>query len=325
MNPCSADQGGSEEYAGSEALDPALADRFSVFVNADDWGGLSEDDRKQIANSGGEGKISDDGGKLRSALKSWREIFLNQIDECPDSIVTYAVVAVSSLNAAGIRVSPRRSRLLSRSLLAATIIEGSEKSTVFRRILKASLPHPCWGVVPPAEAIAAAHRAAWDSSRNTENAWLHRFLSESFLSDKLQILIDNCKSPDAGCQALAQLFTIEPKLRAAAFAFAVYPAAASDRLPIGAEGVNDLGKIAAPILSVEGEISWQERLQEGGTNHPDMAGISRVLTKLKGGRAERAKQFFSWALVAKCSVPDPGLIEGEIDACVRILQGHLSK
>jgi hypothetical protein len=153
---------------------------------------------------------------------------------------------------------------------------------------------------------------------------VHRFISEVSLSNKLQILIESCESLDVGSQALAQLFTIEPKLRAAAFAFAVYPAAASDRLPIGAEGVNDLGKIAAPILSVEGEVSWQERLSESGTKHPDMAGISKILAPLKGGRAERAKQFFSWALVAKCAVPEPALIESEIDACVSILQEHLS-
>ncbi len=325
MNPCSGDQGGFEEYTGSEALDPALADRFAVFVNADDWDELSEDDRNQIANPGGEGKVSDDGGRLRSALKAWRETFIHQVDECPASIVTYAIVAVSSLNAAGIRISPRRSRLLSRSLLAATIIEGAEKSAVFKRILKASLPHPCWGVTPPAETVAAAHRAAWDSSRNTENAWVHRFISEPSLSSKLQILIDNCKNQDAGSQALAQLFTLETKLRAAAFAFIVYPAAASGHLPIGAEGVNDLGKVAASILSVEGEVSWQERMSESGTKHPDMANISKALAPLKGGRAERAKQFFSWALVEKCSTPEPAQIEGEINACVGVLKEHLSR
>ena len=32
MNPCSSEQSGTEDYAGSEALDPALADRFALFV-----------------------------------------------------------------------------------------------------------------------------------------------------------------------------------------------------------------------------------------------------------------------------------------------------
>ncbi len=42
MNPCSSDQGGAEDYSGSEALDPALADRFALFVTAADWSELTQ-------------------------------------------------------------------------------------------------------------------------------------------------------------------------------------------------------------------------------------------------------------------------------------------
>ena len=40
MNPCSADQSSVQDYAGSEPLDPALADRFALFVDAADWADL---------------------------------------------------------------------------------------------------------------------------------------------------------------------------------------------------------------------------------------------------------------------------------------------
>jgi hypothetical protein len=72
--------------------------------------------------------------------------------------------------------------------------------------------------------------------------------------------------------------------RAAAFAFVTYPAAAQGDLPIGAEGVNDLGKVASPILSVDGEINWQERRSEENTKHPEVSRIAEVLGKLRGGR-----------------------------------------
>ena len=71
--------------------------------------------------------------------------------------------------------------------------------------------------------------------------------------------------------AIEQLLANEPKERAAAFALAAYPAAVAGHLPIGAEAVNDLGRLAQPMLTVNGEISWQERLSEQGTTHPELA------------------------------------------------------
>src|SRR5262245_38563468 len=64
MNPCSADQNGAEDYAGSEALDPALADRFALFVRACDWDELTPEERMKIAAPAGEDRIADDGGHL---------------------------------------------------------------------------------------------------------------------------------------------------------------------------------------------------------------------------------------------------------------------
>jgi hypothetical protein len=54
--------------------------------------------------------------------------------------------------------------------------------------------------------------------------------------------------------ALADRFAL---VVAAAFAFAVYPAALAGKLPIGAEGVNDLAKLAEP-LDVQVETSGGE-------------------------------------------------------------------
>ena len=108
MNPVSNDQAGLEEYAGSEPLDPALADRFSLLVWAVDWDDLSEEERLKVANPGGEGKKSDDGGKLRKQLGLWREEFLRQLTNCPEFILTYTTTVINALNGAGVRISPRR-------------------------------------------------------------------------------------------------------------------------------------------------------------------------------------------------------------------------
>lgn len=126
MNPSSADQPAIEEYAGSEPLDPALADRFALFVWAVDWNGLSAGEKAMVADPGGEGRISSDAGCLLEQVNGWRRKFLDEVDHCPRLILDYVTLAVTHLNNGGIRISPRRARLIARSLLAATIVvEGT--------------------------------------------------------------------------------------------------------------------------------------------------------------------------------------------------------
>jgi MoxR-like ATPase len=273
-----------------------------------------------VASPGGEGRVASDGGRLRDAVSAWREDFLGRLDTCPDEVLSYATAALSALNSAKVRMSPRRSRLLARSLLASLVIAGRVIEDHFRQALECSLPHACWGTTVGAEIIAASHRIAWDSASHGERRWLHAFMAERSLAGKLEILLDRCPGKDAGTQAVAQLIAAEPKPSAAAFAFAIYPAAASERLPIGAEGANDLGRLAIPLYTVNGEISWQERRSASGTSHPDFVRYATALAKLRGGRAERAKQFFNACLVNGWAVENPAALESDIEDCVQLLK-----
>jgi len=81
------------------------------------------------------------------------------------------------------------------------------------------------------------------------------------------------------------------------------------RQPIGAEGINDLAKVAAPILSVDGEVTWSERFNEKNTSHPEIARIAKALAGLDGARAERAHQFFLWCMTAKLQPAKPAELE----------------
>ena len=153
-----------------------------------------------------------------------------------------------------------------------------------------------------------------------ENRWIHAFMATTSLPRKLTILLDQCKNADAGSQAIAQLLASEPLERAAAFAFVTYPAAAQEGLPIGAEGINDLAKVATSILSVDGEITWQERRTESNTKHPEVSRIAEVIRKLRGPRRERAKQFFSWCLLSKVIPEDLRELESEMESCVKVLK-----
>ena len=324
MNPCTSDQDPQGGYTGSEPLDPALGDRFGLIVRVGDWLELNRADQERIADPAGEGRRADDGGRLRERLAVWRDAFKRNIEECPAEVISYATAAVTTLNSHSVRVSPRRARLLSRSLVAAEIVAGRRDEDLFAATLACSMPHASWGVVIDPIVIQLTHRAAWDSSMlDAPQRWVHRFHLEPSLRGKLEILLKERPAPDVGTQAVTELLAQETKERAAAFAFALYPAAAQGFDCIGREGINDLGKMALPILTVDGRVSWQERLSESGSAHPEIARFARVLSPLLGSRRVRAQQFFNFCLVSKLVPNDPAALEREIEECVQLMKGHL--
>ncbi len=321
MNPCNSDQTSYEDYSGSEPLDPALADRFSLFVKAVDWGNLSDGEKKSVADPKGEGAVSDDSGCLKQEVLEWREKFTHQVLACPADILAYVRLVVTLFNSAKIRVSPRRARMLSRSLLAAVIVTGKVDSALFLQILTCSLPQVTWGQEVKQEKIATIHKAAWKTLKeNTDNAWVLKFNLTESLSEKLRILVDECPNPDAGTQAVEQLISNQPIEKVLAFAFATFSAASRNKLPIGAEAIHDLGKEAMPIFLVDGKITWQERLSQSKTKHPEFVRYSQAMKGLFGTRKQRAKQFFSYCLVNGVNVEEPELLEEEIDRCIKIIK-----
>ena len=151
MNPCTSDQGGTEDYSGSEALDPALADRFALVVGAADWSELTAEQQAASVAPSAEGQATPVNESLRSSLAQWRERFVEHVNACPVQVTIYVNTVVSALNGARVRISPRRARLLARSLVAATIVAGRATSNTFKSVLECSLPHSTWGqAVEPA-------------------------------------------------------------------------------------------------------------------------------------------------------------------------------
>mgnify|MGYP002629786966 CR=1 FL=1 len=327
MNPCTTDQSGGEDYLGAEPLDAALADRFAVILEVGDWDTLSLDDRRLVANPAGEGAVASDGGALAAALAGWRATFETQLQECPPAVIEYVCALTSTLRDAGIRLSPRRARIITRTLLAAVIVEGLSAETLsskkgdalFLKVVEASLPQRAWGATPDADQVAAAHRLAWDATllQGTDR-WLHLFHLEHTLDGKARLLLDSCPDADTGTLAVEQLLANETKARALAFALAAFPAAVSGRLPIGAEAVTDLGRIAQPALTVDAEVSWQERLSEKDTTHPEVATYVPVLTRLGSARRERAQQLFACLVVSSHQVAQPREFEREFHRCTQV-------
>jgi MoxR-like ATPase len=320
MNPASTDQSDMESYTGSEPLDPALADRFALFVKAVDWEDLNDEERAAVTSPSGEGKLAAVNVRLLAHVQQCRRQFVQQIEVCPQGILDYVTTAVTALNGAKIRISPRRARLMARSLLAATLVTGTFDEMTARLVLECSLPHCTWGVEIAKPPVDAVHRLAWNAASRAETRWVDLIFAEFKLSRKLEVLLKHCPSPDEGTQAVAQILASEPPDRAAAFAFALYPAAAMGKLPVGSEGANDLGRLASPILSVDAEVTWSERGTINAPHHPGYDAYAKLLGTLSGTRAERAKQFFSWCLTEQIVVGDPAGTEREIEACAVLLK-----
>ena len=324
MNPAANDQTDVESYTGSEPLDPALADRFSLLIRAVDWDDLNEDERTAITSPAGEGKITTDDGRLLNRIEECRRLFIQQVKTCPRNILDYVTTAVTALNGAKVRISPRRARLMARSLLAVTLVKGTFQEKISRLVLECSMPHTTWGAEVSKNILDAAHRLAWEAASKSEGRWVDLIFAEAKFERKLEVLLKHCPSPDEGTQAITQILASEPRDRAAAFAFAVYPAAAMGKLPIGTEGANDLGRVATPILTVNAKVTWTESLSSvQAQHHPSYDAFATVLENLSGARSERARQFFSWCLVEKILVTDPAGLEKEIEACAKLLKKRL--
>lgn len=323
MNPPSGDQGGDDDYLGSEPLDPALADRFSLFIEAADWERLSDRERRAIATPAGEGRIADDGGALARALAEWRGEFVASVDHCPAHVLDYVTAVTNHLVVAGIRISPRRTRLLARSLLAAGIVAAQVREEVYFTILQCSLPHKAWGQQLPAEVVQAAHRAAWDTANSSQDAWVHAFLAEPSIKRKVEILLDRCPSADAGTQAIAQLLATERQERAVAFAYVTYPAASAGHLPISLEGVNDLSRVAGPIFEVDGHLEWGQPAGTKTSHPPKLTKVAQHLQGLTGARLSRARQFLYHCLVEQIAIDKPGDLEKDINDAVELIRSRV--
>ncbi len=319
MNPITGDQGDSEEYLGSEPLDPALADRFALIVNVGDWAQLANEDRRRVADPSGEGLLAGDGGRLARHVEAWRKDFERELPRCPGEIIDYACIAATALVNAGVRVSPRRVRLITRTLLAASLVAGEVNENLFESVLAQSLPHVAWGQAVDVDRVRAAHRIAWVATQaDEEEKWLHQFHLELEIDAKARWLVESCPGPDVGSIAVEEFLASPEPARVAAFALAAAPAAVAGALPVGAEAVSDISRAAGDFLDVKGEISWKERVSEQKTNHPVLVEVGRALSRLKGPREVRARQLLYGCLVQEYEIEDPTRLEREFNRCVKV-------
>jgi len=195
MNPPSpdapdADTMASQYYLGSEPLDPALTDRFPFVVPVPDWQQLSQEDRRRLI-----GMNPDDHAEARAnfaaetlpQLVAECEALIPQIEaEYGDWLTDYIICAMDLLERAKLAQSPRRARMLARSVVAihAARIALEETSDIDMDLsaemaLVYGMPQNATEVPPAPATVVAVHKQAWEiASKLDDDAW-RQVLEES--------------------------------------------------------------------------------------------------------------------------------------------------
>jgi MoxR-like ATPase len=319
MNPFSNDQSTSDVYLGSEPLDQALADRFAFILNVPDWDEFTKEVQLRILNSADVVVTDSVREEFRSALDEWRRQFERNLARIPEGIYEYCRLVTNEFRDAETRLSPRRARQLVRNIVAIATVNGSFDENDFKLALQWSLPHRAFGLCPIQQTIEAIHKTVWEVTLLTgPDRWLAEFHHERDLSKKLALLVEHAPDTDTGSLAVTQLLALESKERAAAFAFATYPAAVEGTLPIGAEAINDIGVIANEVMHVDKKARVKQAYWQPSRESPKNT-IQKVLLRLKEDRKKRAEQLFTYLLSIDSVPADAEKLEEEIESCVQYL------
>jgi MoxR-like ATPase len=240
--------------------------------------------------------------------------------------VGYARRVTTLLGQSGLRLSPRRARQISRGLLGIMALrDGSALEEDFLLVLTWSIPQRAVGQAVLAETIQAAHRIAWEASgAGAAGEWLSDFLSEPTLAGRVARVL-SAPDPDTASVGIARYLSSARKEDRAALAFALFPATIDGKIPVGSEGAADLGRLADEVLTVQGTLSWQERHNDSGTQHPGTTAIAQALSGLRAGRRERATQLFHWCLINRIRLPHPKAFEEDFNQAVRKVRDYLRR
>jgi MoxR-like ATPase len=197
-------------YLGSEPLDPALADRFPYVVPVPDWKQLSKEDRRRLVAWKGEdecGSSLSDGSSLPELVENCAQLIPTLEEQLSEWVSDYIVLVVDLLDRAQLPQSPRRARMLARSIVAVhaarMVLEGEavELEDSAEIALSFGLPQSA-AEVPPSEAtIVAIHKQAWEIACLIENdSW--RQVLEEFDPVKRVLLADELSFSDADLSRL---------------------------------------------------------------------------------------------------------------------------
>lgn len=322
MNPCEAENS-DDFYDGSVALDQALADRFAFIIEVPDWAGLDDADRLLVADARGVDVPSVDHAGLTDALAEGRRRFAEASDALHELALGYSSVVATQLLQPGVRLSPRRVRLLSRNLVALTLVSGGQpQRDVFRAGLAASLPQLAWGVRVTDHVTRGAHSVAWGLlTQSPDDRWLSQLMAETDLVQRCKHLLAGKRSTDVLSLAIRQSLAQLPAAQAAVLALALLPAVQERSDAFGEESLAAVVEAAAPILEVEGEANWRLRvdLNPASNPHPLLSECVVLLESLPPRRRKLARQLFYHCIAREIPVTNPAELEKQLNRSILVV------
>ncbi len=165
MNPPSTDDN-DNGYSGSEPLDTALADRFAFVVEMPTWAQLSEEEQLAVIRATDSAVDPQAALALQAMLATIRSALPALEHSLGTAVAEYVRVVAALLPQAGIPLSPRRTGMLFRTVLAVhaaalTVDPRLTASDCTYLALRCSLPQRAQGLAINATKLLAAHREAW--------------------------------------------------------------------------------------------------------------------------------------------------------------------
>ncbi len=192
-----------ERYHGSEPLDPALADRFAFVIEMPGWDQFTTEQQEQIILRADSDPRDEAGLQLRSLLTSCHSVLDRVRDELSVQVAGYVRIVAAMLAQAGLRLSPRRTAILLRNILAVHAVRllrfgsGDLNESAWLTVTH-SLPHRATELRVDPIKVLSAHREAWSLAKLDQHDPLRIVLLEPDpLRKALQAMqISSISAPD---------------------------------------------------------------------------------------------------------------------------------
>ncbi|MEL6151828.1 MAG: MoxR family ATPase, partial [Chloroflexota bacterium] len=110
------DAAASQYYIGSEPLDPALTDRFPFIVPVPTWAEIEREDRRELVKWQENGAVATQPIDLISLVQETEELIPQIEADMDEWLSDYIVCLVDLLESNSLPQSPRRARMLARSV-----------------------------------------------------------------------------------------------------------------------------------------------------------------------------------------------------------------
>jgi MoxR-like ATPase len=333
MNPLAHLQDFQEHsYAGSHSMDPALADRFAFILEVPDWCEYSFEEQLGILQLNEEQLSGDVMFEFSEFVDMKRDEFLNAMLQPPHEIVQYCHFVTTLLTESGIRISPRRARLLLRNLVALDIIKSALKEQIpvkeinrhFQKGLFCSLPQRAFMKLDEKKhLLEAAHESAFQLAFESFSCerWWAAFKINNKLSKKLELLLEPNISSDTKSIALIQFLHAAGLPESNMLAFAAQPYF-SNKKELTEEALQLLSEKAIPLMHVKGELKWTTHQSANNTQHPKWSECAQHLATIpekQVQRKNRAKQLFLFFLANGLNLDSPAYWEMELQDCFTVL------